>query len=193
MARNKKISDDEILDLAFPVICRVGFDSFTLEQVSQVTGLSPATLLQRFGSKRELAFRVRDRKWDRNLSQFEAAETGPQGLAGIDQLLAEIGRSVDSQRLNEHLRLLADDMGDSRLRVGAAHFFSWTRGLIQRFLTEAVAAGELCPDTPVAELSCTLEALIQGSIFQFGFLDEPDIGPWIRRHIDFLLGPYRIR
>jgi hypothetical protein len=43
----------------------------------------------------------------------------------------------------------------------------------------------------VADLACTLEALIQGAIFQFGFLDEPDIGAWIRRHIDFLLGPYR--
>lgn len=52
MGRPKKISDSEILLIAFEVISREGFESFTFEQVSKATKLSPAALVKRFKTKK---------------------------------------------------------------------------------------------------------------------------------------------
>ena len=54
MSRRKTLSDEEILDRALPVMARAGPSGFTLGDLAAEIGLSPATLLQRFGSKRRL-------------------------------------------------------------------------------------------------------------------------------------------
>src|SRR5689334_20127853 len=52
--RPRTISDQDILTAAARVVARVGAPVLTLADVGKETGLSPATLLQRFGSKRGL-------------------------------------------------------------------------------------------------------------------------------------------
>src|SRR5579864_8584991 len=54
MSRQRTTSDAEVLAAAGRVIARLGPSRFTLADVSAESGLAPATLLQRFGSKRGL-------------------------------------------------------------------------------------------------------------------------------------------
>ncbi len=42
------------------------------------------------------------------------------------------------------------------------------------------------------ELANTLEALVQGAIFQFAFLNERDIEVHLKAHIRALLRPYAV-
>src|SRR5262245_49678369 len=54
MPRPRTASNESILDAAFRVITRLGPANLTLADVAGEVGLSPATLVQRFGSKRGL-------------------------------------------------------------------------------------------------------------------------------------------
>ena len=58
MTKRKTISDDEVLDRALPVMARAGPAGFTLADIAAEIGLSPATLLQRFGDKKTLTERA---------------------------------------------------------------------------------------------------------------------------------------
>lgn len=113
-----------------------------------------------------------------------------KGLTGIHGLLQEIAASVDSRRLGEHLKLLGEDAGHPRLKKDAARYFQWTREILERLLHEAVEAGDLNHGVNPQLLAFHLEALIQGSIFQFGFLDGGIIGKHLEKHVDYALKPY---
>lgn len=163
MARPKKFSDSEILKKSFRVISHEGFESFTLAQVARATQLSPAALIKRFGSKARLATLARDQRWADTLATTQGAAAVGSGLAGIFSLVELIARNVDSKRLGEHLRLLAAQALDPKARRRVAASFATTREILARHLAEAnIAKSE--------ELAVTLEALIQGTIFQYGFL-----------------------
>ena len=54
MGRPRTMPDAAVLEAASRVIARFGPSRFTLSEVAEEAGLAPATLLQRFGSKRGL-------------------------------------------------------------------------------------------------------------------------------------------
>src|SRR5918992_5126590 len=69
--RPRTIDDGDILQAAAMTISRVGPSNFTLADVASAVGLSPATLVQRFGSKRGLMLALAE-----------------QGVAGVDACFA---------------------------------------------------------------------------------------------------------
>jgi AcrR family transcriptional regulator len=191
MARPKKISDSECLERAFDVISREGFESFTLAQVAKATGLSPAALIKRFETKHQLARAARDRKWDVNLGQMQRNHAASaKGLDGLFQFVRLIARSVDSKRLGEHARLLGSQADDPRSRKKVAAYFQGTRELLALSLREAAEQGAL-RSVDADKLAWTLEALIQGAIFQFAFLGTRGIETHLRDHVTAYLSPYR--
>ena len=54
MPRRKLISDEAVLDATERVLLERGPHAFTLVDVSKRAGIAPATLIQRFGTKRGL-------------------------------------------------------------------------------------------------------------------------------------------
>jgi AcrR family transcriptional regulator len=191
MGRPKKLSDDACLERAFDVISREGFESFTLEQVSRAVGLSPAALIKRFGTKERLARAARDRKWDVNLEQMTEPQSRPlRGLTRLFHFVRLIARSVDSKRLGEHMRLLGSQADDPRSKRKVAAYFRGTRERVALCLREACEDGEIQP-LDVERVAATLEALIQGAIFQFGFLEARGIEAHLRSHVQTFLEPYR--
>ncbi|WP_374032392.1 TetR/AcrR family transcriptional regulator [Bdellovibrio bacteriovorus] len=191
MARPKNTSDSEVLSAAFDVIAREGFESFTFEQVARATHLSPAALVKRFKSKKQMAFLARNQKWDENLGQVNAEKILQlNGLTGLFEFLRLIAKSVDSDRLGEHLRWLGTEAEDPKARKKVAAYFGETRKIIQRLLEEAVARKELKKIPDVKDYAMTLEALIQGAIFQFGFLNEKGIQKHLTSRMTSALRPY---
>lgn len=188
MGRPKKISDSEILLIAFEVISREGFESFTFEQVSKATKLSPAALVKRFKTKKRLAFLARNQKWDANMLQMHSlAQKDLTGLSGIYEFVRIISRSVDSKRLGEHLRMLGTEAEDFKVRKKVAAYFAETRGIFRRLLEEAIANKELKAGINTLDMSMTLEALVQGAIFQFGFLNEKNIERHLKERVESLM------
>lgn len=176
MGRPKKLSDSDLLLIAFDVISREGFESFTFEQVSKACGLSAAALVKRFKTKKNLAFLARNQKWDENMSQMSIRRIEQlNGLNGIFGFLHLIARSVDSKRLGEHARWLGTEADDPKSRKKVATYFQETRDIFLRLILEAISNKELKFIDDPKDLAMTLEALVQGSIFQFAFLNERSI------------------
>lgn len=190
MGRPKKISDSEVLLVAFEVISREGFESFTFEQVGKVTGLSPAALVKRFKTKNRLAVLARNQKWEENLSKMNARVIDQlNGFEGIFEFLALIAKSVDSKRLGEHARWLGTEAGDPKAKKKVGAYFAETRKIFVRLIQEAVSNQEMKITGSAEDLAMTLEALVQGSIFQFAFLEEKNIGRHLSNRFRSALQP----
>jgi AcrR family transcriptional regulator len=193
MSRPKKLSDSELLFAAYDVIGREGFESFTLQQVAKRMDLSPAALVKRFKTKEQLARAARKCKWDADLGQMESAGDNPtRGVAAVMRFVSLIATTVKSKRPGEHGALFSQDVSDPQSKRKVAAYFQSTRDVLRRALREAVEDKELNADLDPEKMSWTLEALIQGAIFQFSFLNEHDVGAHLRTHVERLLESQRI-
>lgn len=190
MGRPKKISDSDILLVAFDVISREGFESFTFEQVGKATSLSPSALVKRFKTKKHLAFLARNQKWEENLAKMSTRKIAQlNGLSGIFEFLYLIAKSVDSKRLGEHARWLGTEAGDVKTKKKVAAYFAETRKIFFGLIQEAVSNHELKIVGTPEDLAMSLEALVQGSIFQFTFLDEQSIARHLENRFRTVLQP----
>lgn len=190
MGRPKKVSDSEVLSIAFEVIAREGFESFTFEQVAKATRLSPAALVKRFKTKKRLALLARNQKWDENMARMNAREIARlKGLEGIFEFLRLIAKSVDSKRLGEHARWLGAEADDPKSKKKVASYFAETRNIFCRLIQEAISEGELKATIEPEDFAMTLEALVQGAIFQFGFLNDQNIKRHLLNRFQSILQP----
>lgn len=190
--RTKKHSDSSILDKAFDVISREGFESFTLKQVSEATGLSPAALIKRFESKKNLAILARNRRWDSNLSiEHKDRSYTDTGINGLFKLIEIITKSVDSSRLGEHARWLGTEALTPKSKKKVSIYFQTTRDILKKHIEEAQDKKEIGRKICSTQLSVNLEAFIQGVIFQYIFLyKQPHISQHLPHRVRYFLKPY---
>ncbi|OLM14549.1 Transcriptional regulator, TetR family [Pseudonocardia sp. Ae717_Ps2] len=118
MPRRKQVPDADVLDLALGVLHTGGAQALTFAALAQVSGLAPATLVQRFGGKAELLHRVLMHAWDqlerRTAELGEAAAPGPEGaVAFLVGLSAQYG-GIDSYA--DALLVLREDLLDPESR-----------------------------------------------------------------------------
>ncbi|WP_374080461.1 TetR family transcriptional regulator C-terminal domain-containing protein [Bdellovibrio bacteriovorus] len=124
------------------------------------------------------------------MAKMNAAKVSEfNGLQGIFEFIRLIAKSVDSKRLGEHLRWLGTEADDPKVRKKVASYFAETRSIFRRLVEEAVANHEMKVMDP-EDLAMTLEALLQGSIFQFGFLNEKNIERHLLNRFRSVLQPF---
>ena len=142
MARPRTVSDEAILDAAFAVMQRGGGpEALTYASVGNAAGLSPATLVQRFGTRAQLLQAALLRLWDALDARTEAADReAPETPEGaVAMLVALSASSAEIEDYVEGLSLLREDMRDPQLRARGA---AWGRVLAKalgRRLTEDAA------------------------------------------------------
>jgi AcrR family transcriptional regulator len=147
MARPRTIPDTAVLAAAARVIGRDGPAHLTLASVGADCGLSPSTILQRFGSKRGLLLALAAHGRDDVAAVFAAArarETSPATaiLAALCDLAAPVARR---EELANHLAFLQLDLVDpelSRLALDHARAIEHELAVL---VDAAVTAGELRP------------------------------------------------
>src|SRR6185436_15392835 len=141
MPRKKILSDDEILERALPVMARTGPAGFTLAHVTEETGLSPATLLQRFGTKRAMIERAfaRDNErfgtWIANLPEGRGPEK--RGIAATLSVYRAATTSFHNEprsELADHLLWLREDIRDPAFNAMARARFALFRSAILKRL-----------------------------------------------------------
>ena len=71
-----------------------------------------------------------------------------------------------------------------------ALYFEQARSILKRLLHESVKKGELAKEIDPESFAVTLEALIQGSIFQFAFLEKRNIKEHLESHVRAVLKPF---
>ena len=190
--RTRGKPDSELLAATARVIERIGPQRLTLADVAEETGLAPATLLQRFGSKRGLLLAVASQGASGVREQFariRASYPSPlRSLEAVARSMAQMAKTPEA--LANHLAFLEMDLADRdfhRLALAQARQFQKE---IRALLDEAVREGEL-RRCATAKLANAVQSMISGSLLGWAIHREGKADAWIARDLDVLLRPYR--
>lgn len=189
--RPRTIPDADILMAAIQVMARLGPVRLTLADVAREIGLSPATLVQRFGSKRGLLLAVAASGTEGIEACFDmvrAAHRSP--LEALVAAATEMSRMATSpEELANHLAFLQIDLSDPDFHRHTLDMSTRTHAGYRAFLDEAVSAGELVPcDT--ARLARAVSAIAGGSLIGWAIFREGTAEAFVRADLDTLLEPY---
>ncbi|MBV9109825.1 MAG: TetR/AcrR family transcriptional regulator [Gemmatimonadetes bacterium] len=192
--RTRTASDEEILEAVIRTVSRVGPAKLTLAQVAAEAGLAPATLVQRFGSKRGMLLAVSRYGIEHSDGWFaQARVANPSPLAALVESCVAAARWFDTpEALAHHLAFLQMDLTDSEFLALAAQASSGIRDGIRALLDEAVAAGEIAVHG-TARLAAAVQATYNGSLLTWAIHREGTLADWLRRDLETLLAPWRPR
>src|SRR5262245_23054417 len=192
--RPRTVTDDELLAAACRAMGRVGPGALTLARVGREAGLSPSTLVQRFGSKRGLLLAVASRGADavrENFDGLRAAHRSPlAALRAYAECFAQMFESPGT--VAHHLSYLQLDLTDPEFFRHTRAQARASREAIRDLLGDAVAAGELRA-THVGRLDAlarAVEVTLSGSLWTWVFHREGKAVDWVRQDLDALLRPY---
>jgi AcrR family transcriptional regulator len=192
MSRKRTTPDADVLAAAGRVISRLGPARFTLADVAAESGLAPATLLQRFGSKRGLLLAFAKMGEDSVAECFtELRRAHSSALATLFAAVEEMSAHAQTPEAMANsltfLQIHLTDPDFHRLAVES------TRAIVaglRKLLDEAVSARELVRcDT--ARLARVIDALRYGSMLTWAIHREGSVGAWLRADLRMLLAPLR--
>jgi AcrR family transcriptional regulator len=185
------VSDDEILAATARMIGRVGPVRLTLAHVAREVGLSPATLVQRFGSKRNLLLsmaRQGSGGEDDYLERLREQEGSPLRTARAF-LLCFAGLAASPKEMANHLAFLQIDLTDAAFHRITSRLFRWNHQAVASLLAEARRQGELASGEPDA-LARLLLAVVNGSLLTWAVYREGPAAAWLARDVDAALAPH---
>jgi AcrR family transcriptional regulator len=190
--RPRTVDDAAILMAASRVISRVGPSRVTLADIGREIGLSPAALVQRFGSKRGLMLamsRQAAASVDGCFAAVRVAHPGP--LDAFVAAALEMTRYVQTpEEVANHLSFLQLDLSDPEFYELMRESSQRIEAGYRQLLDEAVASGALirCDTTRLAR---AVGAMAGGSLLGWAVARKGTAESWVRRDLETLLGPYR--
>jgi AcrR family transcriptional regulator len=173
--RRKSISDEEILDIALPIMAEAGPAGFTLADVAKAVGVAPATLLQRFGDKQTLIERAFARDNERFIPWLESLPAGV-GADVVVRIYADATRLFgDNPSLADHLLWLREDIRDPALNRLAQRRFKLFRAEIVKRL----------PPLPIPPQRAArlLDAQYHGAVVQWALEPEGTLADFVTRSL----------
>jgi AcrR family transcriptional regulator len=192
MPRPRQTTDDAILQATGRAIARYGPARLTLAHVAAEVGVAPATLVQRFGSKRGLLLALARQGAGSAAQEYQAiraAHASPlAALFAVADCMA--GMAPTAEALANHLAFLHIDLTDPDFHRLALAQGRAARRELQAFLDDAVKAGELAPcDT--ARLARAVQVTLGGGLLAWAIEREGTAAQWLRDDLQTLLHPYR--
>ncbi|MGY1603054.1 TetR/AcrR family transcriptional regulator [Geodermatophilus sp. SYSU D00815] len=192
MPRPRTVDDEAILAATAAAVGEVGPSRLTLADVGTRVGLAPATLLQRFGSRRGLLLALAAHDVDAAPRRIRAAATGDRKLAGLVEVLSDEAAALRTPaEFANHLSLLLLDLSDPEFQALARRHAQGVLAAVVDVLTAARDAGELPDDTDPDALGSLVHATYNGALVSWGL--DPDGRPAeaVARRLDALLGLVR--
>jgi len=163
----------------------------TLADVAKEAGVVPATIIQRFGTKRELLL-ANCKAWTADVSGQFAAARARYGspLKTLVELFVEFsGFAATPESMANFLAYLQIDLSDPEFRAVLLRQFATMRDETKKLLDDAIAARELKPcDT--AALAGLAQQVNSGAMLDWAVYRKGPLAAWIRRALDALLAPY---
>ncbi|MEU9713904.1 helix-turn-helix domain-containing protein [Streptomyces sp. NPDC047976] len=190
MPRPRATSDAEILAATGRAIGAHGPGRLTLAHVGAEAGVSPATLLQRFGSKRGLLLAFAADAAAHAAAPYRRAQTACDSpLAALHAAADEFARHMSTpEEMANHLGMLQLDLSDAEFRVHAAAHTHAVDAVLRELLADAVAGGELPSGTDVARLARAVKITTDGSLLRWALTGEGDPADLLHDDLDHLFG-----
>jgi AcrR family transcriptional regulator len=191
--RPRETSDTELLAATARVMQRRGPAELTLADVAKEAGVVPATLIQRFGTKRNLLLVTCRTGAGDVAAQFEAIRARYKSpLKALIELYVECSAiAATPEAMANGLAYLQQDLKDPEFRLITLAQFKALRKETQKLLDQAVAAGEItkCNTHNLARL---IQHVNGGSMLDWAVFREGSLSSWIRTDLEALVLPYRI-
>lgn len=186
------MSDATILVATARMISRVGPARLTLADVGDEVGLAPATLLQRFGSKRGLLIAVVQQTLESVDDSFTSVRASRH--SALDAAIAAAGTMAEHVRtpkeLANNLAFFQVDLSDAEFHRLALEHSRRVRAGYQALLQEAITVGELI-ECDAGALASALQAVAAGSLLNWAIHRDGPVADWVRADIETLITPYR--
>jgi AcrR family transcriptional regulator len=189
MARPRGITDDELLAAAQGLLFEVGSVAFTLEKAASRAGVSAATLIKRFGSKRQLLLAL-NRRWVASIEPgMTAATAGHDTALGRLRAAALWGfEDLDSPaNAASQLTALALDLQDDKMRELLAQGWRTIRDQLTRLARDAVEAGELSGRPPAEQVARILLAAGEGTCLAWCVAPSGSLVAHVQADLDAIL------
>jgi AcrR family transcriptional regulator len=192
MPKPRTVEDEAVLGAAAELIAREGPAGVTFARVGTAVGLSPATLVQRFGSKRDFLLALSEygsAAWPDTFAAARAARKSP--LAALLDALARLTEPVSTPAaLANSVAFLQLDLSDPDFHRIALAGMRRMREQIEQLLAEAVSAGEL-KRCDTARLARAVQNAYNGGLITWGFYRQGKVDRWVRDEVELLLKPFR--
>jgi len=190
--RPRETSDEEILAATARVMQRRSPAQLTLSDVAREAGVVPATLIQRFGTKRGLllaACRTAPGSVPQDFAAARARHKSP--LKTLIELYADCtGFAPTPEAVANGLAYLQIDLTDPEFHAITLAQFRVIREETRKLLDDALAARELRPcDTN--HLARLIQHLNDGAMLAWAVYRQGSLASYVRRAITALLAPYR--
>jgi AcrR family transcriptional regulator len=190
--RPRETSDAEILAAAARVMQRRSPVDLTLADVATEAGVVPATLIQRFGTKRELLLASCKAGTADVAGTFaEARAKYGSPLKTLIALLVECSSfAATPESMANGLAYLQIDLTDPEFHAITLAQFVTMRDQIKLLLDEAVSARELKAGNTF-DLARLIQQVYDGAMLDWAVYRKGPLAVWMRRSFEDLLAPYR--
>jgi AcrR family transcriptional regulator len=190
--RTRKASDEQVFEAAFRMMSRTAPAKLTLGAIAAEAGLTPAALVQRFGSKRGLLLTLAEKAADAPKAMFKELRAAHQSpLAALREYascLAGMGSTPGA--LAHNLGYLQVDLTDPDFHRHTRAMAVATAASLRDLLDAAVTVGELAPGTDTAALTRLVQALLSGSLISWAFYRDGTAEKWMLEDLESLLRPH---
>jgi len=189
--RPRETSDEEILAATARVMQRRSPTQLTLADVAKEAGVVPATLIQRFGTKRGLLLAVCSTAPGAVAEQFAAARARHKSpLKALIELYADCTAFAPTpEAMANGLAYLQIDLIDPGFHAITLAQFRALREQTRMLLDQAVAAREL-RKCDTAKLARLIQHLNGGAMLSWAVYREGSVASWVRSDLLALLRPY---
>ncbi|MEU7901184.1 helix-turn-helix domain-containing protein [Nonomuraea sp. NPDC049152] len=189
MPRPRTTSDTDILAATARAIGAHGPGRLTLAHVGTEAGISPATLSQRFGSKRSLLLAFAADAAATAAAPYHRARVAHDSpLAALHAAAQEVAGQISTpEQMANHLGMLQLDLTDPEFRFHAARYTHAVDTALRELLADAVTQGELPPDTDVPRLARAVKITTDGSLLRWALTGDGDPAALLHDDLDHLL------
>src|ERR1700733_2446236 len=190
--RPRETSDAEILAAAARVMQRRSPVELTLADVAKEAGAVPATLIQRFDTKRKLLLatcKAGTADVAANFAKARAKYGSP--LTTLITLLADCSSfAATPESMANGLAYLQIDLMDPEFHAVTLAQFVAMRDQIKKLLDEAVSVRELKACNPL-DLARLIQQVYAGAMLDWAVYRKGTLAACMRRSLEALLAPYR--
>lgn len=191
MPRPRTISDEAILDAVLDLAHRIGPGRLTFAAVAAEIGLSAATLVQRFGTKRDLLLAADKRGVDHWVGALERSTAASPLDRIVDGLVRAVEDIATPELMANSVAMLQLDLADPDFHAETLRGARAVRARIERDLREALDAGELRAGTDVATLAILVETTYHGAMIGWAIHRDGALADWMRAQVEAVLAPHR--
>lgn len=191
MPRPRTISDEEVLDAVLALAHRVGPARVTFAAAAAEVGLSAATLVQRFGTKRDLLLAADKRGIDLWVGALDRSTAASPLARIVEGLVLAADPVATPEQMANSLAMLQLDLADPDFHAETLRGARAVRARIMRDLGAALEAGELRQGSDIATLAKLVETTYHGALIGWAIHRESTLAGWMREQLEAALAPHR--